>query len=381
MHIINVEPSPNDSVAVQMETSNQFPEITAAREAFSSGKTLPIEFRRRQLSNLQKMLHDEKSCEKIYTALHKDMRKSRFESFVSEVCFVRHEVQFQLMNLKKFTSPEKLSRNFLTLTNSAQIRSEPHGLTLELFRRFLDNNCYHVFLGDVERTKALLTNRFDYIFFTGSTNVGRIIMQTAAKHLTPVTLELGGKSPVYIHESGCIRRTVKRIIFAKCHNMGQVCVGADFLICTKRNDSLMEDEIFGPILPIVTVSSADEAIHFLRSLERPLALYIFSRNKKITQRVLDSVPSGGVMVNELLLHISDLRVPFGGTGMSGMGRYHGKYSFDTFSHKRAVVTSGLSYLSEKFIDPRYPPATSFNFAIANFYYSAMNYFPLRFQIT
>ncbi|CAG7732925.1 unnamed protein product [Allacma fusca] len=317
----------------------EFPEVHVARKAFSSGKTLPMEFRRKQLAKFVELLEDEKNRARISEAVYKDMRKCNYEAIFTEILVVLAE--------------------------------------------YLDSECYHVVLADATGTKSLLTHRFDYIFFTGSAPVGKSILQVAAPQLTPVTLELGGKSPVYIHETACCKMAVKRILWCKCINMGQTCIAPDYVICSeqvqeafirytkeifnewillggksdekdlwieptfignvKRDDILMEGEIFGPILPFVTVNSSDEAIDFINSTERPLALYIFSKDDSVSNKIMEHTFSGGVCINDTAFHVMDLRLPFGGTGQSGMGSYHGPHSVKTFSHQRAVVKRGLNY--------------------------------------
>ncbi|CAG7824866.1 unnamed protein product, partial [Allacma fusca] len=223
---------------------------------------------------------------------------------------------------------------------------------------YLDSECYHVVLADATGTKSLLTHRFDHIFFTGSVPVAKSILQAAAPHLTPVTLELGGKSPVYIDETACCKMAVKRILWSKCINIGQTCVAPDYIICNervqeafirytkeifaewillggksdekdlwieptfignvKRDDILMDGEIFGPILAFVTVNSCDEAIDFINSIERPLALYIFSKDDNVSNNIMERTFSGGVCINDTVFQVIDYRLPFGGTGQSGM---------------------------------------------------------------
>ncbi|CAG7722688.1 unnamed protein product, partial [Allacma fusca] len=223
---------------------------------------------------------------------------------------------------------------------------------------YLDSECYHVVLADATATKSLLTHRFDYIFFTGSVPVAKSILQAAAPNLTPVTLELGGKSPVYIDETACCKMAVKRILWSKCVNTGQTCMAPDYIISTefrtlsfatpkryllsgrillggksdekdlwieptfignvKRDDILMEGEIFGPILAFVTVNSSGEAIDFINSIERPLALYIFSKDDNVSNNIMEYTFSGGVCINDTCFQAMDFRLPLGGTGQSGM---------------------------------------------------------------
>ncbi|XP_015919631.1 aldehyde dehydrogenase family 3 member A2-like isoform X2 [Parasteatoda tepidariorum] len=298
----------------------------------------------------------------------------------------------------------------------------------DLIPQYLHKDCYHVVCGGVPETTSLLNERFDYIFYTGSPMVGQKIREASNKYLTPVTLELGGKCPVYIDDEADMELTVKRIIWGKMLNLGQTCVAPDYILCSKRTesrfieiskkvlfeffgndaknssdlarivnhhhferilkflncgtiavggecdpkdlyisptilidvketDAVMQEEIFGPILPILTISSPAEAISFINKREKPLTLYVFTTNKTILDKFLYSTSSGSVCVNDTVVHLSVDSLPFGGVGMSGMGTYHGKYSFDTFSHKRSVLVRTLNSFGEYLGKARYPPYT------------------------
>lgn len=292
--------------------------------------------------------------------------------------------------------------------------------------RYLDSDCYPVFLGGVDETTELLKERFDYIFYTGGTKVGRIVHQAANKYLTPTTLELGGKSPAYIDSTVDMETTVRRILWGKGVNSGQTCIAPDYILCSKQvqdkfvqiaekiipefygdemrvsldfcriindqhferlmklieglkigigghtdpkerfieitiatdvspNHPIMQEEIFGPILPIVVVNSVHEAVKFIKTREKPLAIYIFSKNKKDREYLLEATSSGGVCVNDTLLHYAADGLPFGGVGYSGMGAYHGKHTFDTFTHKKSVLVRNFQNIPEKIMSARYPP--------------------------
>jgi len=283
-------------------------------------------------------------------------------------------------------------------------------------------------LGGVPETSLLLKERFDYIFYTGSTAVGKIVGAAANVHLTPCTLELGGKSPTYIDDSGNIEVKVKRLLWGKFTNSGQVCVAPDYVLCSKAvedkmipvmkkvlkewygekvemsndycrivsgrhldrladmltktkgkvaiggrsnnetkfmeptvvtgvtwQDAIMQEEIFGPILPIVNVNSAEEAIQQINQREKPLALYVFSEHKEVQQLFKTRTSSGGLLINDTIMHLSVEQLPFGGVGASGMGAYHGKHGFDTFTHNKPVMTRDLGWLGEKLGEFRYPP--------------------------
>ncbi|XP_061638040.1 aldehyde dehydrogenase, dimeric NADP-preferring-like isoform X2 [Phyllopteryx taeniolatus] len=279
-------------------------------------------------------------------------------------------------------------------------------------------------MGGVPETQELLKQKFDHIFYTGSSLVGKLVMEAAARHLTPVTLELGGKSPCYIDKNCDISVACRRITWGKFVNCGQTCIAPDYILCepcvqgyvvecirqtllefygpdpksspdygriinhthfnrivglmegyapvlggqcdasqryiaptilkdVPPHSKVMQEEIFGPLLPIVTVSGLDEAIHFINDREKPLALYIFSSDKKVTKKMIEETTSGGVTVNDVMMHYTLISLPFGGVGQSGMGCYHGKHSFDRLSHQRACLLRSLGM--ERINLARYPP--------------------------
>lgn len=292
-------------------------------------------------------------------------------------------------------------------------------------------------LGGIPETTELLKERFDYIFFTGSTSVGKIVHAAANKYLTPTTLELGGKSPVFVDDSADIEVAAKRIMWGKTMNVGQTCVAPDYMICTKAveekflkivpkilkewygnnqesspdygriindihfkrlvgylsngrvaiggetnekeryigftvltdvkpTDPVMQEEIFGPILPIITVANVYEAISFIKEREKPLSLYIFSERKKDVFLILDNVTCGGVCVNDTIMQLAVENMPFGGVGSSGMGQYHGKFSFDTFTHLKSCVYKDLGAIGESLGASRYPPYSDKKIKILQF---------------
>ncbi|XP_044536311.1 aldehyde dehydrogenase family 3 member B1 isoform X2 [Gracilinanus agilis] len=294
----------------------------------------------------------------------------------------------------------------------------------EVLPRYLDKNCFAVVLGGPQETSTLLENRFDYIFFTGNTTVGRIVMTAASKHLTPITLELGGKNPCYVDDDCDPQNVANRVAWFRFFNAGQTCVAPDFILCSretqerllpalqravtqfygkdpqhspdlgriisekhfhrlrgllgsgrvalggqsdeqerymaptvlvdvKETDPVMQEEIFGPILPILNVQSLDEAVAFINKREKPLALYAFSNNSEVVRQMLERTSSGGFCGNDGFMHMTLTTLPFGGVGNSGMGMYHGKFTFDAFSHHRSCLlrSSGL----EKVNSLRYPP--------------------------
>lgn len=440
--------------------------VQRARTAFEDGRTKSLTFRARQLKNLIKMLEENET--EMLAAVKKDLNKSNMESILTEIAIVKNETTSFLDNLKEWASPEKAAKPLVNLTDDALIYKDPYGVVLVMgawnypiqvallpfaaaiaagnavvlkpseiseataeflnkaIPKYLDNQCYQVMCGGIPETTELLKERFDYIFYTGNSYVARIVHTAANKHLTPLTLELGGKSPVYIDKSADMDVTASRIIWGKCINAGQTCVAPDYILCNKEveakfveaakkvlkkfygenpqqsndycrivsdnhfkriskllnsgkvavggktdsqekyieptilidvtaTDTVMQEEIFGPILPIVSVNDVNEAIKFINSKEKPLALYIFSNNKEVTDEIINRTSSGGICVNDTIMHLSLPSLPFGGVGESGMGCYHGKFSFDTFVHKRSVLVRSLGKFGEKLQAMRYPP--------------------------
>lgn len=436
------------------------------RNSFNNGKTIPLDYRLKQLSSLKRMYEENKT--EMMNALAKDLRKSKQESMVLEIDYLLNDVTHMINELKKWTKPEQPSRDFANLLDGVYIYNEPYGVALVIgawnyplqltlmpvagaiaagncvvikpseiatesakfianyIPKYLDQDCCQVYLGGVQETTELLNQRFDYIFFTGSTTVGKIIHKAANKYLTPTTLELGGKSPVYIDNSVDLNLVAKRILWGKLVNAGQTCVAPDYVLCSKQvekpfvdacqrtirefygtnpkqspdycriinsrqfdrltsllkngniavggdsdrddlyieptvltdvkpTDDVMLEEIFGPILPIVNVEDAYEAINFIKNREKPLALYIFSNKKQDVEAILKNTSSGGVTVNDTIMHLAVDTLPFGGVGNSGMGAYHGKHSFDIFSHKKGILYKDLGLLGEKLGAARYPP--------------------------
>ncbi|XP_025771216.1 aldehyde dehydrogenase family 3 member B1 [Puma concolor] len=395
------------------------------REAFSAGRTRPAEFRAAQLRGLGRFLQEHKQL--LQEALAQDLHKSAFESEVSEISISQSEINLALRNLRAWMKDEKVPKNLATQLDSAFIRKEPFGLVLviapwnypvnltlvplvgalaagncvvlkpsefsrstekvlaEVLPRYLDQSCFAVVLGGPQETGQLLEHKFDYIFFTGSPRVGRIVMSAAAKHLTPVTLELGGKNPCYVDDNCDPQTVANRVAWFRYFNTGQTCVAPDYVLCSPDTQERLlpalqsaitrfygedprsspnlgriisdkhfqREEIFGPILPIVNVRSLDEAIDFINRREKPLALYAFSNNKQVVKRVLAQTSSGSFCGNDGFMHLTLDSLPFGGVGASGMGSYHGKFSFDTFSHHRACLLRCPGM--EKIYSIRYPP--------------------------
>ncbi|XP_073468856.1 aldehyde dehydrogenase family 3 member B1-like [Aquarana catesbeiana] len=434
------------------------------RRSFSEGKTRPAEFRVAQLEALGRFV-DEKKTE-LLQCLKKDLNKSTFEGEITELSMVRSEINLAINNLSSWMKDESVSTNMAMYLDSAFIRKEPFGVVLiispwnypvqltliplvgaiaagncaimkpseisqntekvlsEGLAQYLDQDCFAVVCGGVEESKSLLTERFDYIFFTGNPTVGKIVMQAAAKYLTPLTLELGGKNPCYVHDDSDIKNAAKRIAWSRFLNAGQTCLSPDYVLCSNQikeklvaalgatiqefygedpkqspdfgriisdrhfqrvaallkagkivvggqtddtekyiaptilmdvveSDPVMQEEIFGPILPILTVSGLEEAIQFINKREKPLGAYAFSANSQIINQFLERTSSGSFCANDGVVQTTIMTLPFGGVGHSGMGMYHGKFTFDTFSHKRACLLRSDG--REKLNEARYPP--------------------------
>ncbi|WP_345276379.1 aldehyde dehydrogenase [Litoribaculum gwangyangense] len=439
------------------------PEILKIQKAFyKSQKTKNLNYRLSILKSLKKEILDKEQA--ILDALYNDFKKSNFETFISEFGLVISELNLAIKNLKKWAKPKRVKSSLLTFPSKDYIYKDPYGNVLiiapwnypfllaleplimaiaagntvvlkpsELTQstsKIITQIIKNVFLedlaisieGGVETSTELLAQKWDYIFFTGSTKVGKIVAEAAAKNLTPVTLELGGKSPCIIDETVNLNLVAKRLAWGKYFNGGQTCIAPDYVIVKsdikeklidnlkkeiikmygntpeKSNDlpriinknntlrlkklienqdvifgghivedenyisptlinapsldsTLMSEEIFGPILPILDYKTYEDIESIIYGLDKPLSLYIFSNNKSFADFILNSFNFGGGVVNDVLVHFGNHKLPFGGIGGSGMGQYHGKHGFDTFSHHKSVMKRG------NWIDPsfRYPP--------------------------
>jgi len=446
--------------------------VASTRKAFNSGKSRDISWRLQQLQRMLDML--EENAQQFRQALEKDLKKSFFEADLMEMMVLKNEIYTAQKNLYYWMKPHYPSTTISQKLDTIMLQPEPYGVALvigawnypinlllcpvvgaiaagnccvvkpseisdataslmaKLIPQYLDQECIQVFCGGVPETTKLLEEKFDYIFFTGSTNVGKIVMKAASNHLTPVTLELGGKSPCYIDAGSDLNLVAKRVMWGKMTNLGQTCIAPDYLLChesiqkdfiqelkkvlaqfygenpqkskdlgrivnernfdrlssimdkmpkeklefggkTDRedkyieltcytnvdmNDSVMKDELFGPILPVITVKNSEEAISMINNGEKPLAIYVFSNNNKVIDSFVNLTSSGGVLVNDTLMHCSACNVQFGGVGASGMGSYHGKSSFDTFTHNKPVWKRKQNM--EAMIAGRYPPFTQTN---------------------
>lgn len=423
------------------------------KEFFKTGKTKNIDFRIDALKKLKKAIKENE--EDFLIALNKDLGKSKFEGYATEIGIVYDEINIHLKNLRYWVRKKKVKSSIIYFPSKNYIYKEPYGVALiigpfnypfqlviaPLIGAISAGNCAVIkpsesslntalllekvinktFQGNYikvvaptegkEAVTELINTPYDYIFFTGSVGVGKIVMEAAAKNLTPLTLELGGKSPCIVDKDSKIELAAKRIVWGKLLNAGQTCVAPDYLMVHKdikdellkklveeiekqygkdiknneeypriirerdteklkeyfndgkiyyggeydisdrfihptiltdvqANSPVMENEIFGPILPVIEFSDIDEAINFVNSRPKPLALYYFSESSSNIEKVLKDTTSGGVTINDTVIHVAQTSLPFGGVGNSGMGDYHGKASFETFSHSRSVVKRG-----------------------------------------
>ncbi|XP_042870802.1 aldehyde dehydrogenase, dimeric NADP-preferring-like isoform X4 [Penaeus japonicus] len=445
--------------------------VQQAREAFHSGRTRDVEFRKKQLKALKRMYEENESV--FCSALAKDLHKPKQESVLLELNLLKDDITHILARLDEWVKPEKIAANLVTLFDKPLIFHDPYGVVLimgawnyplqlsllpvsgaiaagncviikpselspatsqvvaELLPKYLDSECYHIICGGIPETQELLKQRFDYIFYTGSPHVGKIVRDAANKHLTPTTLELGGKSPLYIDDTVDMDVAVRRILWGKCINLGQTCIAPDYVLCSKEvqvkfvnkakevlkqwytedpqkspdlcriiterhvnrleeylkdgtvavggevnkedkwisptilvdvnpDSKVMTEEIFGPILPIVNVSSAYEAINFINKREHPLCCYIFTTDSKTRKGFIQDVATGSICVNDCIVHFSIHDLPFGGIGNSGMGAYHGKASYDTFTHRKSCLIRNYNKIADVIGAKRYPPYSESN---------------------
>nr|XP_044986517.1 aldehyde dehydrogenase, dimeric NADP-preferring [Jaculus jaculus] len=439
--------------------------VKRARAAFNSGRTRPLQFRVQQLEALRRMITERQ--QDIAGALAADLHKNEWSAYYEEIAYVMEEIELMTKRLPEWAMDEPVEKTPQTQHDESYIHSEPLGVVLvigawnypfnltiqpmvgaiaagnavvlkpsevsenmanllaTLIPQYLDKALYPVITGGVPETTEVLAERFDHIMYTGSTAVAKVVMTAAAKHLTPVTLELGGKSPCYVDKDCDLDVACRRIAWGKFMNSGQTCAAPDYILCdpsiqnqvveklkkslkdfygenTKQsrdygriiNDRhfqrvigliegqkvahggtwdaatryiaptiltdvdpesrVMQEEIFGPVMPIVCVGSLEEAVQFINQREKPLALYVFSSNDKVIKKMIAETSSGGVTANDVIVHITVHSLPFGGVGNSGMGSYHGKKSFETFSHRRSCLLRSL--LNEEMHKARYPPS-------------------------
>jgi aldehyde dehydrogenase (NAD+) len=435
--------------------------IERARDAFNSGHTRSLAWRRATLLLLRELIASNE--EELLAAAAADFGKPRMEAFATEVGFMLFDIDHVLTHLDSWMRPEKVPTPVLFQPGSSSIMSEPLGVVCVIapwnyamqlllvpmiaaiaagnavvgkpseltpytsaamakLIRQLGDPAVGLVEGGVPETTELLTHRFDHILYTGNGKVGRVVLRAAVEHLTPVTLELGGKSPAIVSRHANIDVAAKRIVWGKFLNAGQTCIAPDYVLVEQpvhdqlvtalgrsirdfygsdpqhsgdlarivndahfnrlekllhsgtvavggesnpatryiaptvltgvtRDDAVMQEEIFGPILPVIAVPSLDDAVRFVKADDKPLALYTFSENGAENDHIIAETSSGGVCVNGTIMHISNPHLPFGGVGESGTGAYHGKFGFDTFSHRRGVHSRSTR------IDPPilYPP--------------------------
>ena len=422
--------------------------VTRQRKYFQTGSTLPVSSR---LTALQKLYHAISGHEaEIHDALKKDLGKSGFESYMCETGMVLEEISYMLKHTPKFAREQRVRTPLAQFHSRSYKKPSPYGVTLimspwnypfmltlsplvdalaagntavvkpsaysphtsEVLRLIL-SECFEpqyvaVVTGGRAENTCLLHEHFDYIFFTGSQNVGKGVMRNAAEYLTPVTLELGGKSPCIVDQTADIKLAAKRIVFGKYLNCGQTCVAPDYVYCHRSvkdklikevqkqirrqygkhpphnsdygkiinekhfdrilglidekkvvhgggsdrstlrieptvmdnvsfSDAVMQEEIFGPVMPVLTFDSLDEAIRRINSMPHPLALYLFTSDKKAAGKVTARCGFGGGCINDTIIHLATSEMGFGGFGESGMGAYHGKTGFDTFTHYKSIV--------------------------------------------
>ncbi|MEH7508971.1 aldehyde dehydrogenase [Priestia megaterium] len=428
---------------------NNYQELTKKQLSFfNSGKTKEVAFRIETLKKLRELVvrHEDD----ILKAVKADLNKPEMEAKRAEVGLVLSEIDFAVENLAEWAAPKEVETPSTHAGAKSYIYQDPYGLALviapwnypfqlavspvvgaiaagncvvlkpseltphtsSLLAKMFNENFPEEYLtvveGEVETSTALLKENFDYIFFTGSTMVGKIVAEAAAKHLTPVTLELGGKSPTIVHEDANIEEAAKRIARGKFANAGQTCVAPDYILVQRNvkdellanlkqvvtntygedvsqnldfphvvsekhfdrlnsfltngdivfggktdrsrlfieptvldniswEDNVMQDEIFGPILPVIVYDEISEVIEAIVKRPKPLALYLFSEDEAIQDHILNSVSFGGASINDTINHMTSHYLPFGGVGDSGMGAYHGKASFDTFSHAKSIL--------------------------------------------
>ena len=438
--------------------------VARARAAYNTGTTRPLSWRRAQLQRMIDMI--EENEEEFLAALRADLGKPTAEGFITDLAFVTGEIKLMLKNLKKWNKVEKVPTPLVAMPAKSQLIPEPLGVVCviapwnypvqlllvpaagaiaagnavvmkpsevspntsdvlaRLCAKYLDQNAITLVEGGVAETTELLAQKFDHIFYTGNGKIGRVVMAAAAVNLTPVTLELGGKSPVIIDESANIAVAARRVAWGKWLNAGQTCVAPDYVLVSEKveakfvdalrtslhdfygdnphtSDSygrivsprhfdrlvslmsggtaiiggesarddryiaptvlgnvnldspLMQEEIFGPLLPIISVKNTKQAIDFITARDHPLALYVFAEKNSVIDDVLANTTAGGVTVNGTLLHLTSPHLPFGGVGESGMGAYHGKAGVRIFQHMKPVLRRGTK------IDPKmtYPPYT------------------------
>lgn len=440
--------------------------IKIQKEYFQKGGTLPIRARKENLIRLRDLILGNE--DRIAEAAQKDYKKSYFEVISNEISLTKVEINLAIRKLSKWSKAHRPSPSIVNIPANCRVYAQPYGTVLcistwnypvqltlipvvnalaagntvvlkpseisnhtselltELINRAFPQEVFYAKYGGVNEARELLELKFDKIFFTGSTEVGRIVMQAAARHLTPVTLELGGKNPVIVLPDCNLKRTAQRLVWGKFHNGGQACVSPDHIYVhedieeallaevkenikkiyagqamesealpriingnhykrlmklidpekvilggkgkeeelfieptvmkrVKEEDLVMQEEIFGPIMPFLAFSKLDDLLDLLKSKPSPLAMYIFTSNLRLARKIQKEVRAGGGMINDTVVHFINASTPFGGIGDSGMGSYHGRAGFETFSHRKTVIKKPTWF--ELWI--KYPPYTPF----------------------
>ena len=431
---------------------------------FNTHKTKNLKFRKQQLKLLSKNIKNHEN--ELLDALYKDLGKSKVEAYATEIGMLLKSIKLMRKELKNWSKTKQTDTPLYLFPTKSYIKKEPYGTVLiigpfnypvqlvfepligaiaagntaivkpseltphvaivirDIIEDTFDETYVSVVEGGIEETQTLLSLPFDYIFFTGSEKVGKIVYEAAARKLIPVTLELGGKSPVIVDDTANIKVASERISFGKFTNAGQTCVAPDYILVQRKvkndlikalkktitefygeniekspdfgrivnqkhfnrlndliqihkdnvvfggnsskedlyieptlldnitNDNkIMKEEIFGPILPIITYDNFEEVLEIIQSKSKPLSLYLFSEDENMTHRVLEELSFGGGAINDTLMHLANPNLPFGGVGSSGIGQYHGKYSFDTFSHMKSYTFKSTRLESSLFFPP------------------------------
>jgi aldehyde dehydrogenase (NAD+) len=422
--------------------------LAQVRSVFNTGRTRSVQWREEQLRAIERMCEEREG--EISDALTQDLGRSTFEAWLGDIASTKAEAVFARKNFRKWMKPRRQSLPLAQMPGRAWVQYDPLGVVLvigpwnypfflcmspvvaaiaagnavvvkpselapatsalmaRLVPLYLDNEAVRVVEGAADVTQDLMSQGFDHALFTGGTEIGRKIMAAAAPTLTPVTLELGGKSPVLVLPDADLDVTARRIAWTKLLNSGQTCIAPDYILADRSiakeltdkivatiakfradqtnpslrivnerqfdrlvsilsategtvvtgggsdratlsieptvvvdpgpDDSVMADEIFGPILPIITVGSTDEAVAFVNARPKPLALYVFTASQQKGRDLVDRMPSGGAVINHIAMHCLVPQLPFGGVGASGMGAYHGQWGFEALSHRRAVLS-------------------------------------------
>jgi aldehyde dehydrogenase (NAD+) len=447
----------------QAHPANIAATVGRLRQTFATGRTRDIDWRKRQLLQLAKLMDENEPA--IADALAEDLDRSPFEAFIADIATTAGEAKFAAKKVRRWTRRKYRLLEMPQLPGRGWIEYEPYGTVLvigawnypfyltlgpavgaiaagnavilkpseiaaasahlmaELVPKYLDNDAIAVVEGDGAVSQELIAQGLDRVLFTGGTEIGRKVYEGAAPHLTPCTLELGGKSPVIVAADADIDVAAKRIAWMKLLNAGQTCVAPDYVLADIKirdelvskigaavtkftadkpngmrivnqrqfdrisgylsggdgkvtvggacdasslriqpavvvdpdpDGPLMQNEIFGPVLPVITAQNLDDAIRFVNSRPKPLAAYLFTKTKETRERVIKEVPAGGMLVNHLAFQVSTAKLPFGGVGASGMGAYHGRFGFEEFSHRKSVLTKPTRPDLSSFI---YPPYT------------------------